>query len=116
MIWYARLLHPACRPAAGDGFTVEAGGAPIVPAGFEEADEIGIVHAGDRLDIEMPGRDYLSQIHIKDTLQYAFGARRAFEGRHQYTTVEFGFGVAQRVFFTEYGKHYWSPEAILRSS
>ena len=58
---------------------------------------------GDRLDIKGLRRDDFAEADILDALQDVFSANRALEGRHQFSAVQFGFGVAQGVFFTEYG-------------
>jgi hypothetical protein len=59
--------------------------------------------AGDRVDVELVRGDDITQTDFPDALQDMFGAHRALERRHQFTTVEFGFGVPQGVFLAEYG-------------
>jgi hypothetical protein len=61
------------------------------------------VYPLDRVDFEPVRRDYFTQVYFLDPLKNMFGTDRAFEWRHQDSTIQFGSGIAQGVFFTEYG-------------
>ena len=99
MFRYPRLLHAARRPAGGNRFALETGRAPVPPAGFEKANEFGIVDAQHRFDTEFARCDDFAEADIGHSPQDMFGAHRAFEWRHQLSAVEFGSGIAQDVLF-----------------